>query len=177
MLQYKKYYMPKSKEELFRLMEHNAHSFDIISGGTDLLAEERTPFNGQDSAIDISSIEDFSIIESKCGFITIGANTRIQQFLEEPELIDTVPVLRHAASYFADQQIREIATVGGNLANASPCADLIPPLLAMDATVHTIRQNDNDICMSDVPLSDFIKGVGKTSLSEERLSSQLHAPY
>ena len=51
MLQYKKYYMPKSKEELFRLMEHNAHSFDIISGGTDLLAEERTPFNGQDSAI------------------------------------------------------------------------------------------------------------------------------
>lgn len=103
MLQYKKYYMPKSKEELFRLMEHNAHSFDIISGGTDLFAEERTPFNGQDSAIDISSIEDFSIIESKCGFITIGANTRIQQFLEEPELIDTVPVLRHAASYFADQ--------------------------------------------------------------------------
>ena len=56
MLQYKKYYMPKSKEELFRLMEQNAHSFDIISGGTDLFAEERTPFNGQDSAIDISSI-------------------------------------------------------------------------------------------------------------------------
>lgn len=43
MLQYKKYYMPKSKEELFRLMEQNAHSFDIISGGTDLFAEERTP--------------------------------------------------------------------------------------------------------------------------------------
>ena len=176
MLQYKKYYMPKSKEELFRLMEHNAHSFDIISGGTDLFAEERTPFNGQDSAIDISSIEDFSIIESKCGFITIGANTRIQQFLEEPELIDTVPVLRHAASYFADQQIREIATVGGNLANASPCADLIPPLLAMNATVHTIRQNDNDICMSDVPLSDFIKGVGKTSLSEGEVIQSVTCP-
>ena len=176
MLQYKKYYMPKSKEELFRLMEQNAHFFDIISGGTDLFAEERTPFNGQDSAIDISSIEDFSIIESKCRFITIGANTRIQQFLEEPVLIDTVPVLRHAASYFADQQIREIATVGGNLANASPCADLIPPLLAMDATVHTIRKNGNDICTSDVPLSDFIKGVGKTSLSEGEVIQSVTCP-
>ena len=44
MLQYKKYYMPKSKEELFRLMEHNAHSFDIISGGTDLLAKKGLAF-------------------------------------------------------------------------------------------------------------------------------------
>ena len=71
MLQYKKYYMPKSKEELFRLMEHNAHSFDIISGGTDLFAEERTPFNGQDSAIDISSIEDFSIIAVSYTHLTL----------------------------------------------------------------------------------------------------------
>lgn len=166
MLQYNTYYMPKSKEELFDFMEVSQHSFDIISGGTDLFAEERTPFHGSDVAIDISSIEEFSTVESKNGLIKIGANTRIQQFLEEPELIADVPILRHAASYFADRQIREIATVGGNLANASPCGDMIPPLLAIDAVVHTMKRNENGICTREIPMRDFIRGVKKTSLKE-----------
>lgn len=176
MLQYKKYYMPKSKEELFSLMESNDHSFDIISGGTDLFAEERNPFNGPDFAIDISSIEDFSAIESKNGYITIGSNTRIQQFLEEPKLIDNVPILRHAASYFADQQIREIATVGGNLANASPCGDMIPSLLVMDAMIHTIMKTGNGVCMREIPIADFIKGVGKTSLLKGEVIHSISCP-
>lgn len=180
MLQYKKYYMPKTKEELFSLLERNNessnHSFDIISGGTDLFAEERNPFNGQEAVIDISGIDDFSAIESEGGFITMGSNTRIQQFLEDPELIENVPMLRHAAIYFADRQIREIATIGGNLANASPCADMIPPLLAMDAAVHTIKNDGNGICMRDVPVSDFIKGVGKTSLSGGEVIQSVSCP-
>lgn len=176
MLQYKEYYMPKSKEELFDLMESMDHSFKIISGGTDLYAKERDPFNGSEAAVDISSIEEFSMIESKDGVITIGANTKIQQFLEEPELIKNVPVLRHAASYFADQQIREAATVGGNLANASPTGDMIPPLSAMDATIHTMMRNENGICKRDIPIADFIKGVGKTALSKGEVIHSVSCP-
>ena len=176
MLQYKEYYMPKSREELFSLIENNDRTFDIVSGGTDRFAKERTPFNGPDFAVDISGIKDFSVIESKSGFITIGANTRIQQFLDEPKLIDNVPILRHAASYFADQQIREIATVGGNLANASPCGDTIPCLLAMDATLHTVMKNESGICMRDIPIADFIKGVGKTALSKGEVIQSITCP-
>lgn len=176
MLQYKKYYMPKSKEELFHFIENNDDSFDIISGGTDLFAEERNPFNGSDYVIDISSIDDFSEIESKNGFITIGSNTKIQQFLEEPDLIDNVPILRHAASYFADQQIREIATIGGNLANASPCGDMIPPLFAIDATIHTIKKNGEGVYLNDIPIADFIKGVGRTSLSKGEVIHSVTCP-
>lgn len=176
MLQYKKYYMPRSKEELFNLMESNAHSFDIISGGTDLYAKERTPFHGMDVVIDISSIEDFSVVELKEDSITIGANTRIQQFLEEPGFIENVPILRHAACYFADRQIREMATLGGNLANASPCGDMIPPLLAMDAILHTVMKSENGICKKESLIMDLIKGVGRTSLSEGEVIESVSCP-
>lgn len=176
MLQYKEYYMPESEEELFNLMEGLDHSFDIISGGTDLFAEEKDPFNHSEAVIDVSGIKDFSIIESKNGLITIGSNTSIQQFLVDPLLTCNVPVLRHAASYFADQQIREIATIGGNLANASPTGDMIPPLLAMDATVHTVLKNANGVCKRDIPVADFIKGVGKTALSKGEIIHSVSCP-
>lgn len=176
MLQYKKYYMPKSKEEMFRFMELYDPSFDIVSGGTDLFAKEKTALNGPDTAIDISGIEEFSVIESEHGYIRIGSNTRIQQFLEDPELMDHAPVLRHAACYFADRQIRQLATVGGNLANASPSGDMIPPLLAMDATIHTIVKSGNEISGREIPVSDFIKGVGKTSLWEGEVIHSIWCP-
>ncbi|WP_367568038.1 xanthine dehydrogenase family protein subunit M [Lacrimispora sp.] len=176
MLQYIDYYMPKSKEDLFSLMENNGNSFDIISGGTDLYAKENNSFHNPKFAIDISSIEDFSIIESRNNFITFGSNTRIQQFLEDPELTENVPLMKHAAIWFAEQQIREMATVGGNLANASPTGDMIPPLLAMDAVIHTIMKSEKDICKTDIPIADFIKGVGKTSLSKGEIIDSISCP-
>lgn len=176
MLQYKKYYMPESKEDFFRVMESMETEFDIISGGTDLYAKERDAFYGIDSVIDISKITELSDIELRDGSIVIGANTRIQQFLEKQELIDGVPLMRHAASYFADQQIREIATVGGNLANSSPTGDMIPPLLAMDAVIHTIRKNENKICTRNITISDFIQGVGKNALVKGEIIHSVTCP-
>lgn len=176
MLQYKKYYMPRSKEELFTLMEENRNSFEILSGGTDLYAKEKTPFHGKDVVIDISSIKDFSGMELNENSITIGAAARIQQFLEEPEFIENVPILRHAACYFADRQIREMATLGGNLANASPCGDMIPPLLAIDAMIHTVMKNEDGICKRDIPMSGLVQGVGRTSLSEGEVIESVSCP-
>ncbi len=164
MLQYKNYYMPGSEEELFRFMESSEKTFDIISGGTDLYAKEKGPGSYTDTAVDISGIAEFSAIRLNDGSVAMGANTRIQQFLEEQKLIENVPIMRHAAIYFADQQIREIATIGGNLANASPTGDMIPPLMAMDAVIHAVRKEDGRICRREIPVSDFIEGVGKTSL-------------
>lgn len=176
MLQYKEYYMPKSKEELFNFMESTPQPFDIISGGTDRFAKEETPFDGPELVIDISHIKEFSAIKTEKDTIAIGSNIRIQQFLQVPELINHVPVLRHAASYFADQQIREMATIGGNLANASPSGDMIAPLLAMGATLHTVAQNENGVCERDIAVADFIKGVGKTALSKGEVIQFIMCP-
>ena len=56
MIQYKKYYMPGTKEELLKTIDTIDSTYDILAGGTDLYAKEKTPFNGADAAIDISGI-------------------------------------------------------------------------------------------------------------------------
>ena len=81
MIQYKKYYMPGTKEELLKTIDTIDCTYDILAGGTDLYAKEKTPFNGADAAIDISGIKEFSVIKLKKeeGLITFGSNICIQQ--------------------------------------------------------------------------------------------------
>lgn len=176
MLQYKKYYMPRSAVELFDFMEQENGTVDIVSGGTDCFAKEKDLSKRPDTAADISKIEEFSGIEVQGDMITLGANTRIQQFLNDAALIDWVPVLCHAAIYFADQQIREMATIGGNLANASPAGDMIPPLLALDAVVHTLMKDGDRMSGRDIPVADFIQGVGRTPLRRGEVIVSVSCP-
>ena len=178
MIQYKKYYMPGTKEELLKTIDTIDCTYDILAGGTDLYAKEKTPFNGADAAIDISGIKDFSVIELKKdeGLITFGSNICIQQFLEEKVLMENVPILRHAAIYFADQQIREMATVGGNVANSSPSGDTIAPLTVLEAVIHTITSKDNKICEKETPITEFITGVGKNLLEKGEVISSITCP-
>jgi len=168
--------MPQSVEELFGLMERNDGAVEIVSGGTDCFAREKDLSKRPDTAVDISNIEAFSGIELENDVITIGANTQIQRFLNDPKLIECVPMLRHAAGYFADQQIRELATVGGNLANASPTGDMIPPLLALDATVHTLRKDADGLGGRDIPMDGFIQGVGRTLLAPGEVIASVSCP-
>jgi xanthine dehydrogenase FAD-binding subunit len=73
------------------------------------------------------------------------------------------------AVWFADDQIRESATVGGNIVNASPAADCIPPLLAHNAVVEVASQSPGGVATRKVPLGEFIVGPGKTLLEPDEL--------
>lgn len=176
MLQYKKYYMPQSLEELFRFLDNFQGTFDIIAGGTDRFAGEKDPSKRAEVGVDISNIAFFSRTDVEEDRLLMGANTRIQDFLTNRTLVDCVPILRHSAIYFADQQIREMATLGGNLANASPTGDMIPPLLALDGTVHTVMWDGNGVQGREIPMGQFIKGVGKTILQRGELISFVSCP-
>ena len=176
MLQYKKYYMPQSLEELFSFLDSFQGTFDIIAGGTDRFAGEKDPSLRAEVGVDISNIAFFSRIKVEENLLLMGANTRIQDFLINQTLVDCVPIMRHSAIYFADQQIREMATVGGNLANASPTGDMIPPLLALDATIHTVMKDGSGICGRDISMGQFLKGVGKTPLQRGELISFISCP-
>jgi carbon-monoxide dehydrogenase medium subunit/xanthine dehydrogenase FAD-binding subunit len=71
--------------------------------------------------------------------------------------------------WFADDQIREAATIGGNIVNASPAADGTPPLIAHDARVELACFRDGEIVRRTLPLTEFITGPGKTALQEGEL--------
>jgi carbon-monoxide dehydrogenase medium subunit/xanthine dehydrogenase FAD-binding subunit len=73
------------------------------------------------------------------------------------------------AVWFADDQIRESATIGGNLVNASPAADGTPPLLAHDAVVELAARRDGEVRRRRMPLSQFVLGPGNTALEEDEL--------
>ncbi len=176
MLQYRKYSRPESIQELFALMEQNKDSFDLLSGGTDVYAKEAGSGKLAECAIDISAIEAFSNISRSGNSITIGANTRVQQFLEDAVLIECVPIVRHAAIYFADQQIREAASVGGNLANASPSGDLIAPMAALDAVVHTLYQDESGIHEKDYRIMEFILSPKKTAMEKRACIASVTCP-
>ena len=90
--------------------------------------------------------------------------------------MENVPILRHAAIYFADQHIREMATVGGNVANSSPSGDTIAPLTALEAVIHTITSKDNKICEKETPITEFITGVGKNLLEKGEVISSITCP-
>ena len=176
MIQYHYYEMPQTREELFRLLESIDRDYVILSGATDLYAHDKTAFETLDCAVDISGIDEFRQISAADGEITIGAMTRIQRFLEDPELIKTVPLFRHAACFFADRQIRQMATIGGNVANASPVGDMIPCLLALDARGNTMRPAEGRLTERSVPIGEFIVGVGKTQLEKGEVITSFSCP-
>lgn len=93
---------------------------------------------------------------------TIGATTLVNELLENPQLGATYPALLEAAQRLGSVQIRNQATVGGNLCNASPCADLAPPLLVYDARVRL----ETTTKKREVPLEIFFNAPGETCLSE-----------
>ena len=84
-------------------------------------------------------MKELSGYPSRAGKVRLGANVVYQQFLEDETLRRHLPCMPYCAVWFADDQIRQQATLAGNLVNASPAADGTPPVLAMDGEIEMAR--------------------------------------
>jgi xanthine dehydrogenase FAD-binding subunit len=172
MLTWDNYISVASLDEAFSHLARHGGAARVIAGATDLLTWAREGRAGDvhyDAMLDVSNIALLSGIRMVNGRVRIGANVPIADFLRDPLLLQHAPVLRRCAVWFADDQIREQATIGGNLVNASPAADAVPPLLAMNATVTLWRQEAQGLASRSMPLSEFIVGPGKTLLQPDEL--------
>jgi len=137
----------------------------VVAGGTDVTRRIR---NGQESPallLDISRIGKLRGIREKNGQIIIGALTTIAQIASSELLMSKAPALYEASCRFADPNTRNRATLGGNIVNASPGADTLPPLFALDAQV-LITGEKGDRRM---PVCEFITGSYKTALKPSEL--------
>ena len=149
------YHVPQTLEEAFDLIQTNKGSYKVLAGATDLLPWAREGRGGDvnfESVIDISKITDMSEWQLQGDRISLGANVTMQQLLEDPFLRKHIPVMAKSAVWFADDQIREQATLGGNLVNASPAADATPPMLAMNAELN-LQRKDNGKIINRKPVS------------------------
>jgi len=166
------YHVPETLHEAFDLINKNQSSYKVLAGATDLLPWAREGRGGDvnfESVIDISRITDMSEWQLQGDRISLGANVTMKQLLEDPFLRKHIPLMAKSAIWFADDQIREQATLGGNLVNASPAADATPPMLAMNAELNLQRKDNGKIKNRKLSLDEFVKGPGKTSLDDGEL--------
>ncbi|MCX8184524.1 MAG: xanthine dehydrogenase family protein subunit M [Sulfolobales archaeon] len=153
------YYRPKTLEEAIELLL-NIEGSKIVAGGTDLLVDIKTSRAKVRALIDINSIAELRGIVDAGEFIRIGAATKLQEILESHTISENLPLLRAAIESMGSWQIRNLATIGGNLCTASPAADTAPPLLAYDAELTIAGRSGLRV----VPVSKFFTGYRKTAI-------------
>jgi carbon-monoxide dehydrogenase medium subunit len=154
------YHRPRTLDEALALKREAGPDARFIAGGTDLLVGSDQP----ETLVSLRSIDGLSGIEA--GDPTrIGALTLVEDLLDDEQVATHYPAVAQACRVFASMQIRNAATVGGNLCNASPAADLAPPFLVHGARVG-IQGADGS---REVALEEFFVGPGQTMLADDEV--------
>ncbi len=143
----------------------------IIAGGTDVYPSSQQGHSPR-NLIDLTSIPELSGITLTNDIYRIGAATTWTDIIKA-DLPPSFDALKQAAREVGSIQIQNAGTIGGNICNASPAADGVPPLLALDAQVELVSASRGTRVMA---LSDFILHVRKTSLSEDEILSAVLIP-
>ncbi len=153
-----------------RLSTPGAHA---LSGGTDLAVAIRHGKVDPSVVVDVKSIPELAPrIESRDDVVEIGANTVMTDLEHHDEINALFPGLVEAARVVGSVQIRNRATLAGNLANASPAADTPPVLLALDAKIAV----DGPDGIRLLNIDDFFLGYRRTALETGELISAIHLP-
>jgi xanthine dehydrogenase FAD-binding subunit len=166
------YLTPSSLAEAFAAMERNRGRYRVVAGATDTLPWAREGRAGDVEIpvlIDVSKIPELNELRVDERRVRLGAATPIQRFLDDAALARALPDMPRCAVWFADDQIRAQATIGGNIVNASPAADATPCLIAHDATVELAASRGGKITKRTMPLREFITGPSKTALADGEL--------
>jgi xanthine dehydrogenase FAD-binding subunit len=144
-----------------------------LAGGTDLMVRKRswagTLPRFEYPALFIGGLAELKGINAKGGILTIGGAATLASILEHPEVPD---ILKQAVSLMASPAIRNAGTLAGNICNASPAADTLPPLYALGA----VLMLQNTAGGRELPIAEFIKGPGQTDLKTDELLATVKIP-
>jgi carbon-monoxide dehydrogenase medium subunit/xanthine dehydrogenase FAD-binding subunit len=172
MLICEEYLTPTTLEDAFAAMERHRGRSRIVAGCTDMLPWAREGRAGDVDVpvlIDVSKIPELSERRIDGARVRMGAATPIQRFLDDATLARALPCMPRCAVWFADDQIRAQATIGGNIVNASPAADATPGLIAHESEVELARHDGAKIVRRRMKLTEFITGPSLTQLSGDEL--------
>jgi xanthine dehydrogenase iron-sulfur cluster and FAD-binding subunit A len=166
-----KYYSVASIDEALDLLDEGQGKIKIIAGGTDLILEmKHGQHQGITSLVDISRVKELSGIKLESdGIIRIGAGVTHNQCLASQVIRDHAFPLMQACHGVGTPQIRNIATIAGNLATASPANDTIVPLIALGAEIVLASKSGKRI----IKLEDFYKGVRSTILLPSEMITEI----
>ncbi len=172
-MQYPEYVVPSSWDEAVQLLRNNKNA-KLLAGGTDLLVALNEGKLSSNYLIDLrQSSSSYHDIVPHNGELQIGALTIVENIARSELVREKAPVLAQAAGLLGSWQIRNMATIGGNICNASPAADLAPALLVLEAMAE-IQDKDG---IRQVPLIDFFTGPGSTVLGKSGILRRVKIPF
>lgn len=159
------YYSTKTIDEAVTLLHRFKPNTMLLAGGTDLIVKARKTQINPSILIDISKIEEMNYIKLIDKNIHIGAVTKLNEITQSEIVMKYAKILANAANQVGSIQIRNMATIGGNVGNASPSGDTITPLMVLNAkAIVAMKEGEREILVSDL-----FKGPGITSLTSSEM--------
>lgn len=167
------YRAPVSRAELLSLLADHGPDARVLAGGTDLLGDVRLGFATPALVVDVKKVEGFSTISwSNEDGLVIRPGVSINDVMHHDRVRESFPLLVACAEDLASHQIRNRATVIGNVVNASPCADMAPALLCLGA--HAVISSQSG--QREVPFTEFFTGVKRTVLRPDEILEEVVIP-
>jgi carbon-monoxide dehydrogenase medium subunit len=163
------YVAVSSVEEALDRLAHYGSDAKVLAGGTDLVLALKHKTVLPRVVINLFSVKALNFIRDEGTNIRIGALTRHKDLIGNATVRRDFPALCEAVSLIGSWQIRNVATIGGNLCTASPAADSAPPLLALDTKAVIIGPDGE----KEMPLNSFFSGPGETAMGQGCLLKEI----
>jgi carbon-monoxide dehydrogenase medium subunit len=167
------YHAPESLEDAVGLLDELGDEAKILAGGTDLIPHMKQRKVEPRHIVNIKKIPELACIDETREGIKIGALAKLRAVELSPLIRERLPVLSEAAGRVGSVQIRNLGTIGGNICNASPSADMATALMALDAKVHVHGRDGARTC----PIAEFFQGSGDVDLARGELLTGLTVLY
>jgi len=165
------YSEPSTLESLLSLLKTRG-DLSLLGGGTDLLVKANKGITSPRNLISLKSVEEMQNFQLEKDKIIIGSMVTLDRLTRSILLREKALCLAEAAGEIGSPQIRHRGTIGGNIANASPAADTVPPLMALNSKVKLVSTEGE----KQIALEDFFSGPGKTILGQGQVIKEIIIP-
>jgi len=165
------YYRATSLDDAQRLLKAHPEA-KIVAGGHSLIPLMKLRLATPPAVIDIARIKDLKQIAVNGAAIHVGALVTHAELAASTAVQSACPMLAEAAAGVGDQQVRNLGTIGGNIAHADPASDLPTVLLALDAIVHVVGPRGS----RTIAIGDFFQGMMATALEADEILTAVAIP-
>ena len=163
---------PQNFKELLNVKSDLQSAGFPLAGGSNLLVYIREKAIRGGTLIDVTSLKELKGIKKTGDTIEIGAAETISDILESKVLESELPFFSVSMRDFANPLIRNKATIGGNIADASPVADTAPPLIVLGANIVAASKSGT----REIPVNGFFSGPGKNNLDKDEIIQKINIP-
>lgn len=166
------YHKPTTLEQAISLLTKYREEAKLLAGGTDVIVEIRNKALYPKAIIDLKSIPDLHGVRKEKETLRIGALVTIREIETSSLFKEEFSILAGAAKVLGSIQVRNRATLGGNICHASPAADMVPPLIGLKSKVKIVGSCGERL----MELEDFLAGPGKTKLELGEILKEIIIP-